>query len=561
MTEIQSAQDANKCAQPCVRVLSIGGTGVFGMNCLLITSPERRLLIDCGVLFPADEDLGVDLITPDFSVLESNPPDALLVTHAHEDHVGAIPYLIKALKDAGMKRKLPIYASDLTIAFIRRRLVEHDLDNKADFHIVSPKHREQLGDISVEFIDVCHSIPGSLAFAFDTPCGKIVHSGDWRIDNTPMAGAKTNLARFEALGDSGVRLFLSDSTNVEVDNNNITSELDVFNDLQKCIKEADGRVFVTLFASNIGRLQSLIFAAANVGRKIAICGRSMVANMSLARELGYLSVPANLEIVPEEKIQDAGENILVVVSGSQGEKAASLYKISQGLHPKIKLHQGDMLIYSARQIPGNERRVASIINGFYRQGAAIVDAPELHLHSSGHGNQRELELLIELIDPDIFVPIHGDYRRLALHEKLAQRTETHTITELLQEGQCICLYPKHHEIHDGFVPSRRYVVGKCPNGINAEIVKEKKNLAHQGVVIINGILGQNDALIGDLAVHVIGVCVNDGWQDELVPELCRTLSSSACHGDMSEIIRHKTAKYIKSTIGRTPTIVVDFHRI
>jgi len=560
MTTSQSASETMN-AQPCVKVLSIGGTGVFGMNCLLITTPQSRILIDCGVLFPADDDLGVDLITPDFSVIENDPPDALLVTHAHEDHVGAIPYLIKALKKGGMTRKLAIYASDITTAFIRRRLVEHELELSVDFHVVSPKHTEQIGDVKIEFIDVCHSIPGSLAFAFDTPCGKIVHSGDWRIDNTPMAGAKTNLARFESLGDGGVRLFLSDSTNVEVDNHGITSELDVFNDLQKCIKDAEGRVFVTLFASNIGRLQSLIFAAANVGRKLAVCGRSMTANMNLARELGYLTIPVNLEIVPEEKIQDAGDDIVIVVSGSQGEKAASLYKISQGTHPKIKLKEGDMLIYSARQIPGNERRVGSIINGFYCQGASIVDAPELHLHSSGHGNQRELELLIELIAPEIFVPIHGDFRRLALHEKLAQRIETQTTTEILQEGQCICLYPDHHEIHDGFEPARRYVVGKCSDGINADIVKEKKNIAHQGIIVINGVLDQRDMLVGELSVHVIGVCVNDGWQDELTPEILRTISSSANHGDMTEIVRHKAAKYVKAVLGRTPTIVVDFHRI
>ena len=176
--------DAQTQTQPFVKILSIGGTGVFGMNCLLLQTPQERLLIDCGVLFPADDDFGVDLITPDFSVFEANPPHALLVTHAHEDHVGAIPYLLMALKKAGMKHKLPIYASDITVAFIRRRLLEHDLENSVDFHIVSPKYAVQLGDIHVEFIDVCHSIPGSLAFAFDTPCGKIVHSGDWRIDNT-----------------------------------------------------------------------------------------------------------------------------------------------------------------------------------------------------------------------------------------------------------------------------------------------------------------------------------------------------------------------------------------
>ena len=546
---------------PYIRVVSIGGTGMFGMNCLLLEDENTRLLIDCGVMFPADDDLGVDLITPDFSVLEENPPSALLVTHAHEDHIGAIPYLLLALIQHGFKGKLPIYASDFTIALIKRRLEEHDLLKHVEFNLVRPKMTRSFGAITVEFIDVCHSIPGSLAFAFDTPVGKIVHSGDWRIDNTPMTGAKTNLARFESLGDGGVRLFLSDSTNVEVDNQSITSELDVFNNIQTCMKECEGRIFVTLFASNIGRLQSIIFAAANTGRRLAVCGRSMVANMAIARELGYLQLPPNLEVIREEDIEATDDNIVIVVSGSQGEKTASLFKISQGEHPRIKLRKTDTLIYSARQIPGNERRVTSIINGFYRQGAGLVDRPELTLHSSGHGNQRELELLIELIAPQIFVPIHGDYRRLALHEALARRMGDRMVTELVDEGQCIVLYRDHHEIRDSYMPIRRYVVGKCFSGITSSIMKEKKNIAHQGILTISGVLNNNDELIGNLRIHPVGICFNDGWYDELEPELLRTITSSAHHGDMEEIVRHKAAKYIKQAIGRYPTILVDFHRI
>lgn len=547
--------------EPFIRVISIGGTGMFGMNCLLLESPTTRLLIDSGVMFPADDDLGIDLITPDFTIVENDPPTALLVTHAHEDHIGAIPYLLYALIKHGFKGKLPIYASDFTVAMIKRRLEEHDLTKHVEFNIARPRQTQTFGDITVEFIDVCHSIPGSLAFAFDTPVGKIVHSGDWRIDNTPMAGAKTNLGRFEALGDAGVRLFLSDSTNVEVDNQSITSELDVYNDLQTCIKQADGRVFVTLFASNIGRLQSVLYAAANAGRKIAICGRSMVSNMALARELGYLKIPSNLEIIPEEEIAATDDNLVIVVSGSQGEKTASLFKISQGEHPKIKLRPTDTLIYSARQIPGNERRVTAIINGFYRQGASLVDRPELTFHSSGHGNQRELELLIDLIAPQIFVPIHGDHRRLALHEQLAKRVGNRMITEIIDEGQCIVLYPDRHEIQDGYTTARRYVVGKCIDGISPAIMKEKKNLAHQGLLTVSGVLNSNDDLIGNLRIHALGICINDGWLDELEPELLRTLTSSAHHGDMEEIIRHKAAKYIKQAIGKTPTVLVDFHRI
>lgn len=548
-------------SEPFVRVLSIGGTGVFGMNCLLVESPKSRLLIDCGVCFPADTDLGVDLITPDFSLLENDPPTALLVTHAHEDHIGAIPYLLMAIERRYGVYKLPIYASDFTLALIKRRLDEHELTKRVEFNVARSKDIFEFGDMNVEFIDVCHSIPGSFAFAIQTPVGRIIHSGDWRIDNTPMVGAKTNLARFEALGDEGIRLFLSDSTNVEVDNETITSELDVFNDIQKCIKAAQGRIFITLFASNIGRLQSIIFAAANSNRKLVLCGRSLLTNLATARELGYIRVPQNLEILREEDIDENADDLIFVVSGSQGEKTASLFRISQGMHSKIKLRPTDTLIYSARQIPGNERRVDAIINGFYRQGASLVNRPDLTFHSSGHGCQRELELLIELTDPQIFIPIHGDQRRLTLHEKLAQNLTQNMKTEIIDEGQGIVLFKNSYEIHDCAELSHRYVVGKCPDGIDAAIMKDKKNMAHQGMLVVAGAINENDELVGQLRVHPIGICVNDGWFDDLPDELMRTINSSARHGDLEEIVRHKAAKYIKTAIGRFPTIVVDLIRV
>lgn len=559
MTDLLSRQSAGQ-AEPSVQITAIGGTGAFGMNCLLIQSPKTRLVIDCGIMFPAEDDLGVDLITPDFSILENNPPDLLLITHAHEDHIGAIAYLLKGLIKHGFKKKLPIYATDITLAFIRRRLEEHELLGHVYLNVVKPKTKETFGDIDAEFIDVCHSIPGSLAISLSTPVGKIVHSGDWRIDNTPMAGAKTNLGRFEALGDAGVRVFLSDSTNVEHDNEDITSELDVYNDMQSYIKQFEGRVFITLFASNIGRLQSIIYAADNTDRKLAVVGRSMVNNLELARDLGYLHVPPSLDIIREEDIESVGDKVIVIVAGSQGEKTAALYKLSHGTHPRMVLREGDTLIYSARQIPGNERRVDALINGIYRQGASIVDAPELRFHSSGHGSQRELELLIDLIMPEIFIPIHGDSRRLRLHEKLAQSSGA-TVTQSIDEGHSIILYPDRYEMKKIFEPSRRYVVGKCIDGITDDIAREKKNLAHQGILIISGLLGHRDELIGDLSIRALGICTNDGWLDELGPELMRTISSSARQEDMQEIVRHKAAKYVKQKILRFPTIVVTIHRL
>lgn len=317
---------------------------------------------------------------------------------------------------------------------------------------------------------------------------------------------------------------------------------------------------------------------------------SFVDNLShhaLARVFGELFVQRQAAVIAMNRNEDLRRNefdeelefALIAVPGAVqrefgtiDQRSTLLVKavdnrrhaafIARNLARRIDEHvSGDMLIYSARQIPGNERRVATIINGFYQQGASLVDRPELSLHSSGHGNQRELELLIELIAPQIFVPIHGDHRRLSLHEQLAKNTGERMVTEIIDEGQSIVLYPDTYEIQDTFAPVRRCVVGKCYDGMTPAIMKEKKNLAHQGLLTVSGVLNENDELVGDLKVHIVGICVNDGWQDEIEPELLRTISTSAHHGDMEEIIRHKAAKLVKNAVAKQPTVIVDFHRV
>ncbi|MFA5623432.1 MAG: ribonuclease J [Bradymonadales bacterium] len=541
-----------------LKITSIGGSGMFGMNCMLLESAKSRILVDCGIMFPADDDWGVDLITPDFSVLETQPLDGIVLTHAHEDHIGAIAFLLKTMQKRGFRGKMPIYGTDITLAFVKRRLTEHELLSSVLFNVINTKEEFNLGDCRVECIDVCHSIPGSVAYAFYTPAGTIVHSGDWRIDNTPMAGAKTNLARLEALGDEGVRVLLADSTNVEVDDA-MASELDIYNDLLEVFTKLKGRIFVTLFASNIGRLQSIFTAAAAANRKIAVCGRSLNSNLGIARELNYFSMPNDMEIVAEHKIEEAGENIVVVISGSQGERASSLYKLSQAKHNNIRLRPSDTLIYSARQIPGNEKRVGAIVDGFYRQGASLFNPRDAVFHSSGHGGRKELELLIELLEPEIFVPIHGDYRRLSMHEALAddmQPSPDRSIT--IEEGYTLKLFSDRHELEQSFIPSRRYVVGKSLDGMDRDCAREKKVLGHNGMLFVGGALNKDEQLRGELRIEEFGISSDKSFLKDMQDELKRTIISSAKHGDMQEIIRHKAAKIIKQKLGKFPHVIVHF---
>ncbi|HYZ89192.1 MAG TPA: ribonuclease J [Myxococcales bacterium] len=402
-----------------VRLVPLGGLGEVGMNCLAVDTPESRLVVDCGVLFPGGEAaLGVEIITPDLSYLRSGERGvtAVLLTHAHEDHVGALPYLLREHPDA------EVCGTRFTLAVVKEKLAEHGLSPRMTE--LSPRTTRSVGGIEVEPIQVTHSIPDAVGYALRTPAGVVVHTGDFKVDWSPPDGRLLDVRRFAELGDEGVACLLSDSTNAERAGQS-PSERDVGESLARIFgaPQTKGRVVVAMFGSNIHRVQSVLRAAVQHGRKLCLLGRSMQQNVRLALDMGYLRAPADLFVDPEAADHFAPRELTVVCTGAQGEPRSALSRLALGEHPTVKLEKGDLVVLSSRSIPGNERSVANLVDHLIRRGCRVLstlaDGAEL-IHTSGHASQGEQRMMIDLVRPRSFVPVHGEFRMLAAHARTAE---------------------------------------------------------------------------------------------------------------------------------------------
>src|SRR5512145_2427764 len=394
---------------PPVRIVPLGGLGEIGMNCMAIECDGRIAVVDCGVMFP-NEPLGIDVIAPDLSFLRERRAQvgAVFLTHGHEDHLGALPFLLREVP-------VPVYGTRFTLALLRPRLDEAGV--KADLREVAPGDVRPAGEaspIAAEFFSVTHSVPDSCGLALKTPQGTILHSGDFKIDPRPVAGPGFDLARVEALGRAGVRLLLSDSTNAERPGAS-GSESEVGPALEAAFERARGRVFVACFASNVHRIQQVADAARAFGRRLALLGRSMEANVRIAQALGYLDVPAWMPVGFPDARQLPPKEVCVLTTGTQGEPRSALARLARGEHPDMDLAPGDLVILSSRFIPGNEVAIGEVVNALCRRGAQVAYEGLRPLHVSGHAQEAEQRRLIALARPELFVPIHGEFRHLARH--------------------------------------------------------------------------------------------------------------------------------------------------
>jgi len=396
-----------------VRLLPLGGLGEIGMNLMALEYEEEIIIIDCGLMFPEPYMLGVDIVIPDISSLLQRKADikAIILTHGHEDHIGALPFILPQLE-------VPVYGTELTIAMVRRRLEEHDLDKLCELNRIRPGETLSTANFAIEFIPVVHSIPQGVALAITTPAGLIVHSGDFKIDYTPLSGPTTDLNRFAELGNEGVDLLLADSTNVE-NRGSATSESELRQAFTEHLTAAPGRVIITLFSSNLNRIQEIIRISRELGRKVAILGRSLHNNTQIAREIRILRLPDDTLI----DIEDIGfyppDQITVITTGSQGEPFSGLSLIASNKSKWINIEKSDTVIFSSRFIPGNEKAISNLLNRLSRQGAKLLYQPIAFTHVSGHACREELKLLLNLVKPRHFIPIHGEYRHLDLHARLA----------------------------------------------------------------------------------------------------------------------------------------------
>src|SRR5919107_583082 len=414
---------------PPLELIPLGGLGEFGMNMMVVACGDTAILIDAGVMFPDPELLGVDLIIPDLRVLQQYTLAALVLTHGHEDHIGAVAHVLPYFDG-------PVYGTALTLAFVESKLEEDDGAGKARLVRVKPRDRVQVGTFSIEFLRVTHSIPDCVAVAIHTPRGVIIHTGDFKIDQTPLDGEHVDFHRLAELGSAGVLALLADSTNI--DRRGFTgSEVEVIDGFEEIFTAAKGKIVVAMFASSIYRMQILVDLAAQFERQVAFIGRGVIDNSETAQRLGYLRIPAGVQARDSDVKALPAQDVVCICTGSQGEPRAALSRIAIDDHRQVKLEPDDTVVFSAREIPGNEKAIGRVMNHIARRGVEIVNDSMKRIHVSGHGSEEELKLVLSLVKPRFFVPIHGEYRQLARHAKIAGRVSRGTRVLLAENGDIV----------------------------------------------------------------------------------------------------------------------------
>jgi ribonuclease J len=460
-----------------IKIIPLGGLGEFGMNMMAIGWEDEYIIIDCGKMFPEDKHFGIEAVIPDFTFVRENSDKilGLFITHGHEDHIGAVPHLLKELD-------IPVYATPLTIGLTRQRLREVKLHDSADLNDVEKGEIVEVGKFMVEFISVSHGIPDSCSLAVTTPGGVVIHTGDFKIDQTPLDDQIFDYHTFARYGQEGVMLLMSDSTNIERPGYTY-SERDVYDGFLKIFTEARGKILIASFASHFHRMQQIIDIAAEFSRKIAFCGRSMEQNSRLAKELGYLEIPYDMEISHKHVGKYPANKVVVIASGSQAEPNSALAKIATDNHPYVKLKPGDTVALSARKIPGNEKAIAGIINHLYRRGANVISDKTLDIHVSGHGCKEELKTMINLVNPRYFMPIHGEFRQLYLHAEEAYNMGYSDEAVVIAESGDIVEVNDLEIAIDGKVHVGHVLVDKSESeAMDRDVVGDRKVLAQEGVI-------------------------------------------------------------------------------
>ena len=542
-----------------LQIIPFGGLGEIGMNMMAYHCGDDIIVVDCGLMFPDPDMLGIDYVIPDISWLRERCGQvrAICLTHGHEDHIGALPFVLQELN-------VPIYGTALTLGFVNEKLKEYKLDDHVDLRVVKPRDCVELGCFNVEFLRVAHSIVDGCALAITTPEGVVIHTGDFKIDQTPVDGQLTDLASFARYGEQGVLALLSDSTNVEREGYTL-SEKSVGEAFDEIFPTCDGRIIVAAFSSSIHRVQQVADAAARCGRKILLNGRSMVANVRIARELGYLHIPDDLLMDLKELPYMPREQVCMITTGSQGEPRSSLIRIAMDDHKQIKLERGDTVILSSRVIPGNERTISELINHLYRRGAEVYHEKTSEVHVSGHACQEELKLMLNLTRPRFFMPIHGEYRHLMVHSKLARTTgipEERCI--LATNGDVVSFYSDTAAIVEKVESGRVFVDGKGVGDVGNVVLRDRKHLSEDGMVVI--IIGMNKTTGGIIYGPDIvsrGFVFEDESQAYLETARCLVVEaveelSEEMRCDCEEVnttVRQVLRRFFKKTIERRPVIL------
>ncbi|MEV6199328.1 ribonuclease J [Streptomyces sp. NPDC051771] len=543
-----------KLPQGALRVTPLGGLGEIGRNMTVFEYDGKLLIVDCGVLFPEEEQPGVDLILPDFTTIQDRIDDVvgIVLTHGHEDHIGGVPYLLRLRQD------IPLIGSKLTLALIEAKLQEHRI--RPYTLEVAEGHRERLGAFDCEFIAVNHSIPDALAVAIRTPAGMVVHTGDFKMDQLPLDNRLTDLHAFARLSEEGIDLLLTDSTNAEVPGFT-AHERDISNVLRNVFANAQKRIIVASFASHVHRIQQILDAAHEYGRRVAFVGRSMVRNMGIARDLGYLKVPAGL-VVDVKTLDDLPDDeVVLVCTGSQGEPMAALSRMANRDH-QIRIVPGDTVILASSLIPGNENAVYRVINGLTRWGANVVHKGNAKVHVSGHASAGELLYFYNICKPKNLMPVHGEWRHLRANAELGAMTgipKDHIV--IAEDGVVVDLVDGRARITGKVQAGYVYVDGLSVGDVTESSLKDRRILGEEGIISVFLVVDSSTGKItGGPHVHARGSGIEDSAFDAVLPKIEQALNKSAQDGvvephQLQQLIRRTVGKWVSDTYRRRPMIL------
>ncbi len=541
---------------PPVDLIPLGGVGEFGMNMMVIACGDTAILVDAGVMFPEPELLGVDLVIPDLKQLQQWPIKALVLTHGHEDHIGAVPHVLESFEG-------PVYGTALTLALVENKLEAREKAGRDRLVRVKPRETVTIGSFRIEFLRVTHSIPDCVALAITTPQGVVIHTGDFKIDQTPIDGDPMDVHRLAELGSAGVLALLADSTNV--DRKGFSgSEVDVTDAFEEIFTGAPGKIVVSMFASSIYRMQILVDLAAQFDRRVAFVGRGVIDNSETAQRLGYLRIPAGVQIRDTEVRNLPAQDVVCICTGSQGEPQAALPRIAINDHRYVRLEPDDVVVFSAREIPGNEKAIGRVMNHIARRHAEVIYDGIKHVHVSGHGSEEELKLVLSLVRPRYFVPIHGEYRQLARHARIASRVSRNTAVLLAENGDVIRFDAAGGRIAEKVPAGRVLIDGTRSGEVGDEVLRDRRHLSGDGLVVPVVVIGRHSGTLEETPDVITRGFVVDARTEALLKEipmlLAATLEAAGVEertdpGLIKEKIRVDLQRFFRKRSGLRPLVL------
>lgn len=545
-------------------ITPLGGLGEIGLNCQLWQTPAGVVMVDCGLMFPSDEHLGIDVVIPHFDAVSAVREKMLgiVLTHGHEDHIGALPWIVHEL------RGVDIYGSPLTLALVEHKLKEHDILDLVHLHAVMPHETRTLGDLTFHFFPVCHSIPQGYALGVETPVGRVLHTGDFKLDPNPLSGPGTDLRLLrDFAGEEGLRLLMSDSTNVERGGRSLT-EREVKASLDTIFSRAGGRIVITLFSSHLQRIQEVFDLADKYGRAVIISGRSLANNIEMAQHLGILQTPAPLYNAYTGIPELPDSQTVVIVTGAQGEPMSALSRMAFGRHKSLSIRRGDTVIMSSRVIPGNARVVTHLIDEMYRQGAEVLYESVLAIHASGHAQRDELKDVLHAMRPRYFVPVHGEYRHLIKHGRLAEECgvpRSHVV--ILEDGHPLKLTADGVELLDPIPVDYTLVDGKGVGDVGSAVLRERRILGEEGMVVVSLVLdSETDYILGGPEILSRGF-VYDKFEHLFDDAKCLVLDevervqAGVTTASLQDNIRGSLRQFFRRVLDRDPIVVVVVTRV